>query len=229
LAGMRSIRAVIFDMDGVIADSEPIHILAEKELFLPYDVLLSDEELHGFMGTGIESMLKKLVDAYAVQVNPIKLYEKHKANLLKRMQNGLLPIPGSLELIRRLADFGILLGLATSSFRDMVRLVLQKFGIENCFHAVVTVDDISRSKPDPEIFLATADRLGVSPHGCLVVEDSTNGVLAAKAAGMTCIGFVSPNSRNQNLESADVIVDSMEAIKPELLLSLGLTVQGIRG
>jgi HAD superfamily hydrolase (TIGR01509 family) len=140
------------------------------------------------------------------------------------MQNGLMPIPGSLDLIRHLNSQGIPLGLATSSFKDLVRLVLRKFRIETCFRAVVTVDDISKTKPDPEIFLAAAKGLGIPPHDCLAVEDSTNGILAAKTAGMTCIGYLSPNSRNQNLGSADAVVDRMSAITPELLRSLGLVI-----
>lgn len=221
---MQVLQAVIFDMDGVIADSEPIHFLAEKELFIPYGVSLSGDEIYGFMGAGIEPMLRQLVDQYAVPADPAELYEIHKSNLMKRMQNGLMPIPGSLELIHRLDDRGIPLGLATSSFRDLVQLVLRKFRIESCFRVVVTGDDISKTKPDPEIFLAAAKGLGILPHACLAIEDSTNGVLAAKAAGMRCIGYLSPNSRNQTLGSADAVVDHMGAVKSDLLRSLGMAI-----
>jgi HAD superfamily hydrolase (TIGR01509 family) len=223
------IQAVIFDMDGVIADSEPIHVKAEKELFLPYGVALEDEELQRFMGFGIEPMLKKLIEKYGVPVRADALYAVHRENLLRLMRQKLEPVPGALELIRLLHHGGVSLALATSSFREMADMVTRKFGIEKCFRTVMTVEDISRSKPDPEIFLKASAEMGFGPKECLVVEDSTNGVRAARAAGMTCIGLRNPNSGRQNHDGADVVVDSLRQVTPGLLLPLGLRLKPQHG
>lgn len=217
-----NLKAVIFDMDGVIADSEPIHFQAEKDLFGSYGIILNDAELHAYMGYEIRSMLKQLAEKHHLNVDPAELYRRQKINLLKRMRNGVKPIPGSLELIRTIHLKGIPLGLATSSFRELADEMIDRFQIRSCFRTVVTVDDISRSKPDPEIFLKAASGLSVRPIECLVIEDSTNGVHAAKAAGMKCIGFNSSNSRNQNLKSADLIILDLRDLQFDTLRSLGL-------
>jgi HAD superfamily hydrolase (TIGR01509 family) len=218
------LKAVVFDMDGVIADSEPIHVKAEKESLLAYGVRLSDEELHGFMGFGIEPMLEKLIEKYRVDVDPGTLYRAHQANLMNQMRLSVEPIPGSVELIRLLRDLGIPVGLASSAFRQLVDLVLGKFGIRSSFRIVVTVDDITKSKPDPEIYLKAAERLGADAGACLAIEDSTNGVRAAKAAGMSCVGFRSPNSLNQDLGAADRIVDDLREIGIDTLRELGFAI-----
>ena len=214
-------KAVIFDMDGVIADSEPIHVQAEKDLFRPYGVELSDEELQRFMGFGIEPMLQKLVKTYNVPVQSDALYARHKVVLLERMKNGLQPVPGATDLVLSLHAGNVPLGLATSCFREMALLVVRKFGIEACFKVVVTVEDIAKSKPDPEIFLKAAERLGFAPGECLAIEDSANGVRAAKAAGMACIGFRNEHCGLQDIGGADAVVDDLRKIDDAMLRSFG--------
>jgi len=216
--------ALIFDMDGVIADSEPIHIRTERETFLPYGISLSDDELCSFVGSNLQVVVKTVVARYRIRVDADRLFKDHKASLLKNMQDGLQPIDGSLDLIRALSGTAVPLAVASSSFMDLIRLVLRKFQIESCFHSVVCGDDVHRSKPHPDIFLETARRLGLPPEECLVIEDSTNGIKAAKAARMACIGLRSPNSHNQDLSGADRTADDFHAVRSELVRSFGFVI-----
>jgi HAD superfamily hydrolase (TIGR01509 family) len=125
----------------------------------------------------------------------------------------LRPIDNALELIGFLKKAGFRLALATSSYTEYAQLVLEKLGIDSVFDKMVTGNDVSKGKPDPEIFLKAAEQLGVLPEECMVIEDSGFGVQAAKKAGMFCFGFRSPNSMNQDLSMADRIVDDIGEVR----------------
>ncbi len=199
-------------MDGVIIDSEPLHKEAERVTLSPYGISLSDEELNSYMGTEARVLLANYIDRFSLPVPFAELYSMYRRNLLRIFEERVEPIPATIRLIRDLAASGIRLAVGSSSHRDLVELVLRKLGITDAFSVVVTGEDASRSKPHPDIFIETVRRLGVRPGACLVIEDSANGVRAAKAAGIRCLGFRNPTSAGQDLGEADWIVDSMEAV-----------------
>jgi len=210
--GGKLLKAVIFDMDGVIIDSEPLHKKAERVTLSPYGISLSDEELNSYMGTEARVLLANYIDRYSLPVPFAELYTAYRRNLIRIFEESVEPIPASLRLIRELRASEIRLAVGSSSHRDLVELVLRKLGVADAFSVVVTGEDAARSKPHPDIFIETVRRLGVEAGACLVIEDSANGVRAAKAAGIRCLGFRNPTSAGQDLGEADWIVDSMEAV-----------------
>ena len=127
------------------------------------------------------------------------------------------PVAGAVELIRSLHGAGVPLGLATSSNRKVIAIVIERFGLADCFQSVISGNELPASKPDPDIYLRTAKNLGLAPADCVVLEDTYNGVLAAKRAGMRCIGYRNPNSGQQDLRQADKIVDSLRELTLDVI------------
>lgn len=204
------VKAVIFDMDGVIYDSEPIHVQSEKEVMLKYGVKITDEELQPYTGSTAKFMFEDLINKYRLKTNFQKIFAEKNIIFFKLIQKELKPIPGVAKLIDLLIKYKIKIGLATSSHYDLWNLVLNKLNIQDKFNTIIGAENITKPKPDPEIFLLTANKLNVFPKDCLVIEDSTNGVSAAKAAGMKCIGFNNSNSKGQDLSKADIIINKFE-------------------
>lgn len=202
-------EAILFDMDGVIVDSEPLHIRAERKTLEPFGLDISDDAFHAYMGRTPKVLLQGFIADYNLPVSIDDLYPVHAANLLALYKHEVTAIPGALEIIGEFKQAGLTLGVASSSDRSLIDTVLNKFNLEPFFTAVTSGEEVDHPKPAPDIFLLEAARLGCTPANCLVIEDSTNGILAAGAAGMTCIGFRSPNSHNQEYSGADLVIDSL--------------------
>jgi HAD superfamily hydrolase (TIGR01509 family) len=205
-------RCVIFDMDGVVSDSEPLHHVAERQLMVPYGVHLSQEQLESHTGMGLTTMLERFRCEFRLDVPIHTLATQHNQNLVNLFREQVEPIPHALDLIRDLYRSNLALAVGSSSNRGLIELVLEKFEILHYFKAVVSGQDVPKGKPNPDIFLEIAGRLHLDPSACVVIEDSRNGVTAAKTAGMACIGFRSPNSPRQDLSAADWIVHDLSEI-----------------
>ena len=213
-------EAVIFDMDGVIADSEPLHIRAERKTLAPFGLDIKDEEFQAYMGQTPRILLQGIIETYSLDTSVDELYPLHKMNLLELYKTSLQPIKGSVETIRNFNRKRIVLGLASSSDMELIDSVLDSFDLRSFFSAWVSGQQVEHIKPAPDIFLLAAKELGVTPRNCLVIEDSTAGIEAAEAADMTCIGFRSPNSSNQVYDQADFVADSFSEIDTNLLETL---------
>ncbi|NQT24105.1 HAD family phosphatase [candidate division KSB1 bacterium] len=207
------LSCVIFDMDGVISDSEPLHHIAERKLLAQFDVELAQDEIESFTGMSTNPMLQHLIDTYNISTPLENLARQLTENLHQVFSERIKPIPQAIPLIQSLNEQGIPLAVGSSSSPRLIDLVLDKLDIQVYFKAVVSGHEVSKSKPHQDIFLEIASRLHVSPQECVVIEDSKNGVLAAKEAGMVCVGFESPNSPNQDLSRADWIIDDLSLIK----------------
>jgi beta-phosphoglucomutase family hydrolase len=212
------IEAVIFDMDGVIIDSEPIHKVINDKIYKELSIEVTDEEYMSFIGvTGVRmwSYLKEKHGLKPTVEELIQLqYERNIENLKTSKEK---PIPGVVEFLTSLKTAGIPAAVASSSKLEVVEMVMKLFNIRDYFKLVVGGNNVKKGKPDPEIFLLAADKLGVSPKNCIVVEDSANGVRAAKAAGMKCVGFRNVNSGNQDISPADLIVDDLRKLDVEVI------------
>ena len=147
---------------------------------------------------------------------------KHKHYLEVLQSGGIDPVEGTRELIRALHEAGVPLGLATSSHPPVMNAILDNFEIRKYFTSVISGGELPESKPNPAIYLISAERLGAKPENCCVLEDTTNGILAAKRAGMYCIAFHNPHSGEQDLSLADRVVEKIAEIEVEELLSLPL-------
>jgi len=206
-------------MDGVIVDSEPLHIEAERQTLAPYGVELSEQELEDYMGRSTRFLFRDIIQKYHLDTTVQSLYPDHMKNLL-RLCKEVDPIPGALDLIDDLLKHGIDLALASSSDKDLIASVMKKLYLASTFRVIVSGEEVERTKPYPDIFVETVRRLKYFPHECVVIEDSCAGVQASRNAGIPCVGFRSPNSGNQDLSEATRIIDSLEAIDHEWLMGL---------
>ena len=212
------IDTVIFDMDGVIIDSEPLHMEAEQEIFKALGIAISKEKHGTFVGTSSKNMWERIIREHSLTIPIDKLLEQNKLSYRKRLAVAVdTAVPGVTELIRALHASGFKLAVASSSVPEDIETVLAMFSVRSYFTAVVSGSNVQYSKPHPEIFLMTAKLLESDPAKCLVIEDSENGVRAAKSAGMKCIGFQNVNSGNQNLTLADQVVNSINEISVDLI------------
>jgi HAD superfamily hydrolase (TIGR01509 family) len=213
-----AIRAVIFDMDGVIVDSEPYSMQALIEVLREHGIDPTPEDLHRSYGRTIREDFAHYFRKYEVTAD-LDAAIVHKHARYCQLASGLLkPFPGVMALVERLRRSGYRLGLASSGSQAKVAFGMDALSINGIFDTIVTGDDVTFSKPDPQIYLLAARRLGVEPAACVAIEDAPAGVQAAKGAGMRCIAVTNSVARAQLLR-ADLIVDSLAAdLSPVLLL-----------
>ncbi len=207
--------AFIFDMDGVIIDSEPIHSRVKMDTFHHFGLPFEEADLIYYMGRTSNEIFGEVIAKEGrtdLSVEDLVRY-KHE-HYLEVLQSGMIkPIAGAVELIKRLYHEGIPLALATSSWEKVMNTVLDAFAIRPYFKSAISGSTLPESKPAPAIYLLSAEKIGVAPAKCMVLEDTSAGVLAAKRAGMYCIGFRSPHSGKQDLSLADRVVNQLEEIQ----------------
>ena len=200
-------KAVLFDMDGVIVDSEPLHVAAFRAVLERYGHSLTDEHYkQHFAGRTDEAGFRQYFDFVGETVHlPVIMDEKAGA-YLELAADQLVAYTGVIELIRDLAKRSVPMALVTGSLRNETEVTLKGFDISDCFSAVVCAEDITQSKPNPEGYLKAARALNIDPSDCIVIEDAPSGVAAASAAGMKCVAVTNTHDRNE-LKGATVIVD----------------------
>lgn len=206
-------KAVIFDMDGVIIDSEPIHNRVMLATLRHFGIPFDEREFVHYVGTTNAFLFEKLKREHPVSasIEEMDAYQYH-ALLETIPKEDIQPIPGIVPLLAALRERRIQAAIASSSSLELIEAVTRKFAIASYFKNFLSGEDLPKSKPDPAIYLLSAEKLGVRPADCLVIEDARLGVEAAKAAGMTCIGFRNPNSGDQDLSKADFVVDAIGEI-----------------
>ncbi len=181
--------AVIFDMDGVIIDSEPLHYRVEGQLFRELGLEIATAEHETFLGMSSADMWRRIGETRPLPRPIDELVQLERQRYRQAAREGVPEVPGAVELIRHLAATGVPLAVASSAPLEQIRDTLKVTETEGLFRVQVSGDEVARSKPDPAIFLEAARRLGVAPGGCLVIEDSENGRTAAHAAGMRCLFY----------------------------------------
>ena len=201
---IRRFAAVIFDMDGVLVDSEPMHIEAMRQVLAPHGVEYTDADNEQFFGFTDLEVFRTLNGERGLTLDAIALTRRRAETIVEFTRaKSIPPMPGVPDVIHELHQAGYRLALASSSAIEIIEATLEVLGITPRFDVVVSGLTIGRGKPAPDIFLATAQRLGVPPSRCLVIEDSRNGLLAAKAAGTACAAIPCPAPRGQDLKEAD--------------------------
>lgn len=204
-------KAVIFDMDGVISDTQRFHAKVESNLLSQFNIILSpDEVTQKYAGVSDEKMFLELFAEYGVTNYDMKELIKMKWDMMKdAVEGNIIAIPGVTDLIYSLKQKKIGLAVASASTLSFIRYVLKSLTIQNYFNVLVSSEEVKHSKPSPDLFLLAAKRLRVSPENCVVIEDGKSGMIGAKSAGMKCIGLV------QSTESywpADLLTTSLQQI-----------------
>jgi HAD superfamily hydrolase (TIGR01509 family) len=186
-----SIRAVLFDMDGVLCDSEPMLAQAACRLFAErYGVKVSPEDFAPYVGTGEKRYLGGVAEDYGISRRFADDKDRLYAMYLEMIPGKLQPTPGAREFVFACRKAGLKTAVATSADRVKLDGALAAVSLPpQDFDAIVTGSDITHAKPDPEIFLTASKKLGLLPAQCLVVEDSPHGVIAARAAGCPCLAL----------------------------------------
>lgn len=208
---MPEIGAVIWDMDGVIADTAPYHFSAWQEIFGKRGMKFTERDFRHSFGRRNDTIIRKTLGEKTAQDEIEAIAGEKEATFRRMIGQKIRPLPGAVELLQSLKQNGVKMALASSTPIENIRLITGSLGIANCFQAIVTGHDVTEGKPRPEVFLLAAQRLGVKPGNCVVIEDAVAGVTAAKRAGMHCVAVTSTHSR-QSLKQADLIVKTLEEI-----------------
>ena len=201
-------KAVLFDMDGVIVDTEPLHSKAYYKMFAAVNIKVSDKLYESFTGQSTINICRQLCQLFNLSQTPETLVQI-KRDFFKDLffnDDSLTLIDGVLELIKEYHKKGMTLVLASSASMMTINNVFSRFQLDTYFVAKLSGADLKASKPHPEIFINAAKASGFEKKYCVVIEDSTNGITAANAAGIYCIGFKSPHSKNQDYSQADKII-----------------------
>jgi HAD superfamily hydrolase (TIGR01509 family) len=206
-------RAVVFDLDGLLLDTESLWHEAEIELFRRHgDEFTWDDKL-AVVGTSYDATARYFAQRLGrPSAAGTELVDEMVDLMHERLQREVDGRPGALELVRRLRDLrsGVGLAVASNSSRRLVDTALATAGISDAFDAVITSDDVMHAKPAPDIYLEACRRLGVPPADAVALEDSATGIAAAKAAGLTCIAV--PQYAETDVSAADEVIDSLEAL-----------------
>jgi len=217
---MRKPEAVIFDMDGVLVDSEPIHYEIENRLFNQLGITVPDDVHRNYLGTSADFMYADLKSRFGLPgtVNElIQFGETFTCDYFWQLQVLNLN-EGVLSLLKELKLAGMKLAVATSSSPEVAKILLDRCEITSYFDAIVTTSEAGKSKPAPHVYLLAAQKIGMVPSNCIVFEDSPNGLSAAKGAGMFCIAM-QPNCA-LDLSKADFLIGTFSGFRLERLLEI---------
>ena len=207
----QSKKAVLWDMDGVISDSYSFHLAAWQETFAKRGIELAKEDFTRLFGTRNDFIISSIMGSKIPQTD-VRIMVQEKEEAFRRKAAGRIKaFPGVVRLLTTLKKGNFGLGLVSSAPRENIDLALSELSLAGIFNCIVFGQEVSESKPSPEICLLAAKRLQVTPNDCVVIEDSPLGVTAAKTAGMKCLA-VTNTHRREDLEEADRVVDSLEDV-----------------
>ncbi|UGS22621.1 HAD family hydrolase [Flavobacterium channae] len=216
------IQTVIFDMDGVIVDTEPVHHFAYYQHFNELNIEVTDEMYRSFTGNSTRNIFQKLKAQFDLQedVEDLILRKRHLFNEAFDLKEDLYLIEGVEDLIKDLHANGIQLIVASSASKVTIDRVFKRFHLHQYFTHIVSGEDFPKSKPHPAIFEHAAS-LSIAPkENCIVIEDSTNGIHAAVAAGIFCVGYESFHSKDQDLSKANIVIQHFNELNFEKVSNL---------
>ena len=208
-------KAIIFDMDGVLVDSEPHHVKIEKKLFAKLGLNISDDEHSTYMGKATGVMWKEIIRDKKLTLSSDHLVEQTILESKQHFssQKDLVPMPGVVELLEKISQKGIPMAVASSSGQEIIDIILNITGLQKYFTHMVSSEFVGGSKPEPDIFLHTAALLSAKPEECIVIEDSTNGIRAAKAANMFCVAYNGASADMQDQSLADEQIEDYSELE----------------
>lgn len=206
-------KAVIFDMDGVLINSDPLHFAAVVRVLAKHNVRISNDYLNKYSGHTNEFIWQKLVEAFDLENVPGLYIQQQLDYTIEEMKTGnYVTIAGVEKLLESLTNANMPLGLASSSPPIVIKTFLEELKIEKYFTQWISGNEVKKSKPEPFIYTEIVKRLGFQPSECVAIEDTTIGITSAKNAGLKCIGYQNPNSKIQDLSKADTIICSFDEV-----------------
>jgi len=211
---------VIFDMDGVLVDSYWAHLKSWQIVAAQEGRQITEQDFAATFGRTSREIIAGWPNANYTEEQIAELDRRKEAAFRELLSARFTPMPGAGQMLQRLAEAGFRLALGSSGPPENVALVLDRLGCRDRFAAVVHGMDVHRGKPDPEVFLLAAQRAGLQPADCVVVEDSPLGIQAAHRGGMKAIGLVSTGRTPEQLAEADLVVRHLDEITPEQVLAL---------
>lgn len=212
------LKAVIFDMDGVIINSEPQHYQAYVMVCQEYGIEFPYEEYKGFIGGTHQKVCEYVSYELKVPLSPEVIREKIRENIAYLIKTeGYEEIKGIKSLIQDLHRNHYKLAVASSSPQKEIQAVVDFLGIQDCFEKLISGESVTHPKPSPEIFEKAMKELGVTKDECVIIEDSSNGVNAGCSAGVPVLGFYNPDSGNQDLSRAVMVVEGFEEVDADFI------------
>jgi len=215
---LRDEFGVVFDVDGLLVDSEPLQARAINGVLGRHGIHLGEEEFTELVGVQTRDNFVLLKARYGLPESVDELLEAKAAIYLELVGTDLKACEGAVELVRTLHRMGVPLAVASSSPRKDVHLSLEAVGLADCFYHVVTAEDAPRPKPAPDLYLEAVRRLGLSPEQCVAFEDSGAGVVAATSAGLTCYAVPHKYTRDHDFSKAAAVLGSLADVVPSDLL-----------
>ena len=215
------IRAIIFDMDGVLIDSQPMHYEGDRLTLAAHGIDVPTEEMVAYAGTTNALRFGIFKDQYNLTEQIETLIEEREKIMIDLVTSShAKPTAGSVALLQSIKNAGLKTAVASSSSYPFIYAVLHKLGIETYFDLIFSGESVPNGKPAPDVFLETCRRLDETPGNCVVIEDSSNGVLAAVRAVITCVGYQNPTSGEQDLSKAAAVINDFRTIDAEFLINL---------
>jgi HAD superfamily hydrolase (TIGR01509 family) len=207
----QSKKTILWDMDGVISDSYSFHFAAWQEVFTKRGIKFTKEDFTKLFGTRNDFIIGTIMGREFPERDVKIMVQEKEENFRRKAIGSIKPFPGAVKLLNILKKGNFKLGLVSSAPKENIDLVLNELNLAGIFNCIVFGQEVSESKPGPQIYLLAARKLEVTPNDCVVIEDSPLGVKAAKTAGMKCLAITNTHPR-QKLEDADRVVDSLENV-----------------
>ena len=214
---MAGFRAVIFDMDGVLADSEPLYLQGINEVLKDFGLAITEEDHNELLGAAVGPTWDFVFEKYSPPASYDECVARYDQTMVRLLSRPRDPLPGVRELLSELTRRGIPRALASSSWPNWVKALLESTGLDGYFDVTVSSTAVENGKPAPDIFLYTAKALRVEPSQCIVLEDSRTGVLAAKAAGMYTVQVRAASTALPPLPEADLVLERLSDFPLSLL------------
>lgn len=219
--------AVIFDMDGVLLDTARFNARSFDELLKPHGLsldTLADEQSESFRGTSLQTMLSVIKENHGITFD-LQDFSKQAGEIAFKLmdQENIAGDPNLIQFLEDLKNNNIPIGIGTSSLRWRVQPILDRLGISHYFQTIVTAEDVPEHKPNPHIFLEVANRLGIEPEKCIVIEDARSGIQAARNGNMKAVAFTAYNPDPKLVEGVDLAVADFEALSAEKIINLLLS------
>jgi HAD superfamily hydrolase (TIGR01509 family) len=210
-------RAVIFDMDGVLTDSEPAFHAAVNDILARYGTSIDIHTYERFIGMATPVMWRQVIDLFQIPASLDEILEAYEPPLMARLREPRPPLPGAKDLLARLRGRGVPLGLCTASYRRWVEAILPSAGIAQDFDVIVAGDDVARTKPDPQPYVQAARALGFAPEQCVVIEDSASGLTSALASGAYVIQLRATSTAADPMPGVAQVITALSEFPLELV------------